>query len=516
MARYRIHQIKLDLYEDLSNIPKKIKKKLKRSKINIIDWKIVKESVDARKKSRILKVYSVDFICDEMLDCELAPNKKYIAPKVEETVDLNNLNRPVIVGFGPCGIFAALIMAEAGLRPIVLERGAPIESRVKDVNKYWKDGVLNPESNVQFGEGGAGTFSDGKLTTGINDIRISKVLDELAAAGGGEDILYKQRPHIGTDLLKGVILNLRKKIIGMGATVLFYNRLASLELQNGAVSGIFVEETCPDSGNVLEQRKIKTNAVILALGHSSRDTFTMLRDAGMVMEQKPFSMGVRIRHPQKIIDQAQYGNAKLAEILGPAEYKLSHRCKNGRGVYTFCMCPGGHIIPAATEPEMIVVNGMSNHKRSGEFANSGLLVDIRVDDFPSKDPLAGVELQRKHERLAYELGGGRPPETVYSDFQDSAVARALPDFVSESILESMPHLGRKLNGFDDPGSVMVGIETRSSCPLRILRDKDFSCNISGVYPAGEGAGYAGGIISAAVDGIKVSEAIITKLDIKDT
>lgn len=492
---YRIHQIKLGLDEPKSSIPYKIKKRFDMPGMEITRWDIVRESIDAREKKNIKLVYSVDFSCDQKIECDQAPDTKYYMPDVIR----ENIKRPVVVGFGPCGMFAALILTSMGLKPIVLERGRPVEERSRDVAAFWEKGILDPESNVQFGEGGAGTFSDGKLTTGIKDTRARKVLEELAAAGGGEDILWKQKPHIGTDVLKTVVTNIRNRINDNGGTVKFGSRLTAIETENGRIKSVTVNGS----------EKIETDDVILAVGHSARDTFEMILGSGIEMEQKPFSMGVRIQHPQAVIDRAQYGDKAVAERLGPAEYKLSYRCRNGRGVYTFCMCPGGEVIVASSAPGQVVTNGMSGSRRDGKFANSGLLVDVRTDDFGSGHPLAGMEFQRKYEEMAFRAGGEtyRPPETVWREFKDSKVAGCLPDFVVEAIEEAMPKLGNKLRGFDDPRAKMTGVETRSSSPVRILRGKDMMCGIAGLYPAGEGAGYAGGIVSAAVDGIRAAEAI---------
>ena len=480
--------------------------------VSVSDIEIVKESVDARKKPDVKLVYTVDFSCDENLPLDEAKVARYSlcdALGCNES-DLENMDksgpRPVIAGFGPCGIFAALILAEAGLRPVVLERGKPADERYADVLKFWNGGELNPESNVQFGEGGAGTFSDGKLTTGIKDIRIRKVLEEFVAAGADPSILYRSKPHIGTDRLREIIPAIRHRIESLGGTVHFNTKLEDLDQFEGT-------------------------DLILAIGHSARDTFEMLLEKGLEMEQKPFSIGVRIRHPQEQINESQYGDPKLAEILGPADYKLNHRCENGRGVYTFCMCPGGHVVNSSSEDGTLVTNGMSNAARDGEFANSGLLVDVRTSDFAEaceagtdcSYPLLGMEFQHKYERLAWENSRqaqregkpdryGIPTGTTYGNFRQDKndhVRRSLPGFAGDAIIEAMPHLGRKLKGFDSDDAEMVAVETRSSSPVRILRDENMNAPaMPGVIPAGEGPGYAGGIMSAAVDGIKAAEQVI--------
>ena len=519
---YRISQIKLALNEPKELLPKKIKKKLGNS-IKIKEYKIVKESIDARDKGDIKFVYTVDFDVeqrqgarkitlkpDPKKNLSIAPDMSYKAPEpgVRELK-----HRPVIAGFGPCGIFCALILAQQGYRPIVLERGKCVSERAEDVQNFWNGGALNTESNVQFGEGGAGTFSDGKLTTGIKDPRIHKVLSEFVSAGAPEEILYKNKPHIGTDLLRDVVANIREEIIRLGGEIRFSSKLVGIDAPSGKIRAVKVQEVLNGESYMLE-----TENLVLAIGHSARDTFRYAHELGIQMSAKPFSIGVRIEHPQKMVDEAQYGKTKG---LPPAEYKLSHRCENGRGVYTFCMCPGGEVIMSSSQEGGVVTNGMSNHKRDSGTANSGLLVDVRVSDFDGDDVLAGVEFQEKYERLAYKNGGGRYafPKTCWSKFRDGdkdakAVIDSLPSFAVESIREAMPYLGRKLKGFDDDNAVMKAVETRSSSPVRFFRDDNLQGSIKGLYPAGEGAGYAGGITSAACDGIKVAEKIIEEFCFK--
>ncbi len=489
---YRIHQIKLKPGEGKETIPEKIYKK---TGAKAESWVIRRESVDARDKNNIRLVYTVDFTCGKKLKLDKAPPLSYKDVPAGAAVQKH---RPVIAGFGPCGIFAALILAERGYRPLVLERGRAMEERVRDVDHFWKTGELNESSNVQFGEGGAGTFSDGKLTTGIKDPRIFKVLETFVSAGANPEILYKQKPHIGTDVLRKVVVNLRNYIRSRGGEIRFESRLTDLVFENGALKAVEVNEG----------EEVPAERLILALGHSSRDTFRMLREREIPMEQKPFSIGVRVEHPQEWIDRAQYGDPKLAEILGPADYKLSWHCENGRGVYTFCMCPGGEVIMAASEAGQTVTNGMSYSARDGKFANSALLVDVRTSDFPSDDVLAGVEFQERYERLAF--ANGNPPRGRWMDFgtDSDPVAASLPDFAAEAMKEAMPHLGRKLKRFDDPEARLTAVESRSSSPVRILRGTDMESERKGIYPAGEGAGYAGGIMSAAVDGIRAAEAVI--------
>lgn len=519
---YRISQIKLALGEPKELLVKKIEKKLSNS-VKIKDYKIVKESIDARDKGDIKFVYTVDFDVeqgqgarkirlkpDPKKNLSIAPDMSYKAPEpgVRELK-----NRPVIAGFGPCGIFCALILAQQGYRPIVLERGKCVSERAEDVQSFWNGGALNTESNVQFGEGGAGTFSDGKLTTGIKDPRIHKVLSEFVSAGAPDEILYKNKPHIGTDLLRDVVANIREEIIRLGGEIRFSSKLVGIDAPSGKIKAIKAEDVLTG-----ESYTIETENLVLAIGHSARDTFRYAHELGIQMSAKPFSIGVRIEHPQKMVDEAQYGKTKG---LPPAEYKLSHRCENGRGVYTFCMCPGGEVIMSSSQEGGVVTNGMSNHKRDSGTANSGLLVDVRVSDFDSDNALAGVEFQEKYERLAYKNGGGRYafPKTCWSKFRDGdkdakAVIDSLPSFAVESIREAMPYLGRKLKGFDDDNAVMKAVETRSSSPVRFFRDDNLQGSIKGLYPAGEGAGYAGGITSAACDGIKVAEKIIEEFCFK--
>lgn len=519
---YRISQIKLALNEPKELLVKKIEKKLSNN-VKIKEYKIVKESIDARDKGDIKFVYTVDFDVeqrqgarkitlkpDPKKNLSIAPDMSYKAPKpgVRELK-----HRPVIAGFGPCGIFCALILAQQGYRPIVLERGKCVSERAEDVQNFWNGGALNTESNVQFGEGGAGTFSDGKLTTGIKDPRIHKVLSEFVSAGAPDEILYKNKPHIGTDLLRDVVANIREEIIRLGGEIRFSSKLVGIDAPSGKIRAVKVQEVLNGEIYTLE-----TENLVLAIGHSARDTFRYAHELGIQMSAKPFSIGVRIEHPQKMVDEAQYGKTKG---LPPAEYKLSHRCENGRGVYTFCMCPGGEVIMSSSQEGGVVTNGMSNHKRDSGTANSGLLVDVRVSDFDGDDALAGVEFQEKYERLAYKNGGGRYafPKTCWSNFRDGdedakAVIDSLPSFAVESIREAMPYLGRKLKGFDDDNAVMKAVETRSSSPVRFFRDDNLQGSIKGLYPAGEGAGYAGGITSAACDGIKVAEKIIEEFCFK--
>ena len=531
---YRIHQIKLRPGEPLDRLPEKILKKLGPAAKGLLidEWKVVKESIDARDKSAIRLVYSVDFTVvsakapgkplelkpNSKLGLEIAPDMRYMeAVTMSDSGTLKH--RPVIVGFGPAGIFAALILARAGYRPLVLERGQDVDTRTAAVERFWNTGELDTESNVQFGEGGAGTFSDGKLTTGIKDPRIRKVLEELVSAGGPEDILYRQKPHIGTDILRTVVKSIREEIKSLGGEIRFSSRVSDIVTDGSRLSGVRLSV-----GEVIE-----CETAVFAIGHSSRDTFRALFRSGIDMAQKPFSIGVRIEHPQEMIDIAQYG-APAAELgLPTADYKLNYRCEDGRGVYTFCMCPGGKVVVASSQEGGVVTNGMSYHDRDSGTANSALLCDVRVSDFGSDHVLAGVEFQEKYERLAFQNGGGgyRPPKCSWGQFKNpednalsseekaeaKAVENSLPGFAVDAIREAMPHLGRKLKGFDRDDAVMTAVEARSSSPVRFARNEGLMGSIGGqtlegFFPCGEGAGYAGGIMSAAVDGIKAAEAII--------
>ncbi len=518
MTFYRINEIKLKIGEPQERIPEHIKKRLGRAGrgLQITDYRIVKESIDARDKGDILIVYSVEFAADAKLDLPVAEIAKYELPA---SGDKKLSGRPVVCGFGPCGMFAGLILASAGFCPIILERGSLMEKRIEKVDAFWKRGELDTECNVQFGEGGAGTFSDGKLTTNIKDPRIAKVLEEFVLAGANEDIKYRHKPHIGTDVLRDVVVNIRKKIETLGGEIIFDARLSDITLEEGAsgksLSSISYVKRSENGGT--EERKISTNCLILAIGHSARDTFRMLCEKGMEMQQKAFSIGLRIQHPQILIDRAQYGRPHAKAGLPPAEYKLSYHCKeSGRGVYTFCMCPGGEVIAASSAEGCTVTNGMSYHARDGEFANSALLVDVRTSDFGSDHPLAGVEFQEKYEKIAYKNSAGyRPPACSWGEFADCSdagkrVRECLPAFAIESMLEAMPFMARRLRGFDESSAKLFAVESRSSSPVRIVRNEEFLSSVSGIYPGGEGAGYAGGIVSAAVDGIKLAEAVITR------
>ena len=520
----RVQDIKLNLEEERSVLPIKVAKKLKIMPNDIIKWQIFKEAIDARKKEEIKLVYTVDVETtkDESL-LKKYPQLKtadpdYICPPKGEAL---MKQPPIVVGSGPCGLFAALLLAQQGFKPIVLERGKCVDERVKDVESFWKKGIFDPKSNVQFGEGGAGTFSDGKLTTQIKNKRCHKVLEEMVKAGAPEEILYKNKPHVGTDILRKVVKNIRQQIIALGGQFRFETQLTDLVIEKGALKAVIVNNS----------ERIETEHCILAIGHSARDTFEMLNERLVSMEQKPFSIGVRVEHLQEWINKAQYGE-KYAHHprLGAAEYKLVHHCENGRTVYSFCMCPGGYVIASASEEGHIVTNGMSEHARDGKNANSAILVNVGPDDFESEHPLAGMYLQRQFEEAAYKLGGKdyKAPVQRLGDFLQNQTTTALglvrptylpgvtlsnlkahmPSFMGEAIDEAMNAFGKKIKHFDHPDAVFTGFETRSSSPVRIPRNEAYESNIVGLYPAGEGAGYAGGISSAAVDGLQIAEHII--------
>lgn len=528
----RVNDIKLPIDADEREaIRKELVRRLKVLEREIIDFKIFRRSVDARNKTNKEEIYFV-YTVDVLLANEarvLARSKDrgisvtpdlayhYVVPG-----QLKMEGRPVVVGSGPAGLFAALILAEMGYSPLVLERGGDVDSRTEAVDRFWKTGVLDPECNVQFGEGGAGTFSDGKLTTLIRDSRCRKVLEELVLSGAPEEIMFINKPHVGTDILKGVVKNIRGKIIKLGGEFRFNCLVTDIPVRSGRVEGVVVN----DSG------LIAAGVVILAIGHSARDTFGMLYERGVVMTPKAFSMGVRVEHPQGLIDTAQYKRLAGHDKLGAADYKLVYHDKSGRSCYTFCMCPGGVVVAAASESGGVVTNGMSLYARDGKNANSALLVGITPDDFGSRHPLAGIELQRKWERKAFMLGGGNfiAPVQLMGDLLEGRPTTALgsvtpsytrgvipadlnlclPSDVIGTIKRAIPDFDSKLKGFAYPEAVLTGVETRSSSPVRIHRNEEYESSAGGLYPAGEGAGYAGGIISSAVDGIRVVEAIVAK------
>jgi uncharacterized FAD-dependent dehydrogenase len=489
----------------------------------LLSFKIFRRAFDARKKADITLVYTID--------AELAAPPPHGEPSPDVSYQFvahaarRPAPRPIVIGTGPCGIFAALVLAQMGFAPIILERGKPVRDRTKDTWGLWRRGILNPESNVQYGEGGAGTFSDGKLYSQIKDPRHlgRKVLTEFVEAGAPEQILFVAKPHIGTFRLVGMVEAMRAKIEALGGEYRFGAKVTELDISAGAVRAVVLE-----SGE-----RIEASHVVLAIGHSARDTFEMLFAGGVFMEKKPFSLGFRIEHPQSMIDRHRFGDFAGNPILGAADYKLVHHASNGRSVYSFCMCPGGTVVAAASEPGRVVTNGMSQYSRNERNANAGIVVGITPEDYPG-DVLAGVELQRRWESEAFLAGGSSyaAPGQLVGDFLSGRasasfgdvlpsykpgvaltdLAPCLPDYAIAAIREALPAFGAQIRGFARPDAVLTGVETRTSSPIRITRGRDFqSLNVRGLYPAGEGAGYAGGILSAAVDGIKVAEALALHL-----
>lgn len=495
-------------------------------------FEIARESIDSRQKNNIKMIYSVNLELEAEADEEgiaskYPANKVHTCEKYTYVMPPNQRNsrfRPIVVGFGPAGMFAALILAKAGLRPLVFERGSDVDTRTKDVYGFWNTRKLNTSSNVQFGEGGAGTFSDGKLTTGIKDSRCRFVLETLHKFGAPEAILYSSHPHIGTDRLVDVVKNIRKEIISLGGEIRFGCCLTDIYKSNGYIQGISYRDS---AGNTED---LETDCLILCIGHSARDTVNMLYSHGIKMEQKPFSVGVRIEHPQELINKSLFGKQWNNPLLGAANYKLANHSTHHRGAYTFCMCPGGTVVCASSEEEMVVVNGMSELARDKENANSAILVGIEPEHFPSEHPLAGIELQREIERKAFILGGKTytAPGQLVGDFMKNVpskkfgfvkpscptgvepcdIRRVLPVAVTDSIAAAINAFDKKLQGFALPQAVLTAPESRSSSPVRIIRDECRQASVKGIFPCGEGAGYAGGIVSAAVDGIKCAEAVL--------
>ncbi|HNW86334.1 MAG TPA: FAD-binding protein [Candidatus Limiplasma sp.] len=535
----RLHQIRLplsqaDSREDLL-LRRLAAERLQIPVADVTDAAVAKRSIDARDRGDVHYTLTLDVRlrapeAEAALLRRFQPNQAVrIADDQADASNLFTLDkspygdhrpRPIVIGAGPAGLFCALALAARGAKPLLLERGKPVEARARDVALMEAQGQLDPDSNVLFGEGGAGAFSDGKLTCRLNDPAIRVVLQTLVECGAPKEILISARPHIGTDLLRGVLAEIRRRLMELGGTVWFENKVTGIALENGHVSGVTVKDRQSGATVTLE-----TDAAYLAIGHSARDTYAWLQEMGVPMQAKPFAIGVRIEHPQAEVNRAQYGAAALTAALPSADYKLNAPTPDGRGVYTFCMCPGGQVINASSEPGLLNVNGMSQHARDGENANAALLVGVSPADYGSDHPLAGIELQRKIERAAFAMGDGyRAPCQRVGDFlagKPSAgfggvkpsyrpgvfpadIALCLPDFITQNLRLALPLLGRRLRGFDQPDALLTAPETRSSSPVRILRDERRQSAIRGLYPLGEGAGYAGGIVSAAVDGLKAA------------
>lgn len=522
---FRIQQLKLPVGHTADELRTAILALLGLDDSQVVSYEVRRQSIDARHKERLCFVY--------MIDVEVVNEERVLASVSAAAVPMVTPvawhyphqgarlpSRPLIVGTGPAGLFAGLLLARGGHRPILLERGKPVEDRIQDVSRFFTRGVLNAESNVQFGEGGAGTFSDGKLTTSIHNVRCRKVLEEMVTGGAPPEILYKSKPHVGTDIIRQVVKNLHRTIQGWGGEFHFGHKVTGLMIDSGSISGVIANET-----SVFE-----SGIVILAIGNSARDTFNMLYKSGVNMIAKPFSIGVRIEHPRDLIDRAQYGRFANHPQLGAADYKMAHHCSNGYSAYTFCMCPGGVVIAAASDLGGVVTNGMSAYARNKPNSNSALLVGVGPREFGGEHPLAGVTYQQQWESKAFELGNAcyHAPVQLVVDFLANRASAGigdvepsyrpgvvpgdlracLPEYVWTALQEAIAVFDRKLRGFALPDAVLTGVETRSSCPVRIVRDERYQSSIRGLYPAGEGAGYAGGIVSSAVDGLKVAEAVL--------
>ncbi len=533
----RIDQIKVNVDNKTFDLRSLAAKKLGVDPSVITELGIIRRSIDARKRPALFFIFSVWVKCsgeEKILkrskdrDVSFYEKKEYCLPPCG---DAELKHRPVVVGLGPAGLFCALKLAEAGFSPLVLERGRCVEERKEDVEKFWQTGVLDKSSNVQFGEGGAGTFSDGKLTTSIKDKsgRVTEVLKVFVNHGAPEEIIYDHMPHLGTDVLPGIIKSIREKIISLGGEVRFECKLSGIKTDSGKIIGIIAE-------SVKHSEEIPCEVLILATGHSSRDTYKMLYDAGLKMEQKPFACGFRVQHRQSLINRSQYGDERYAEILGAAPYKLTADF-DGRGVFSFCMCPGGYVVNSSSEEGMTVVNGMSYSGRDSENANSAIVVSIPVSDYPTDHPLAGIDYQINLEKKAFKLGGGLIPIQRYGDFKAKVTGEIsvcdtedpkeitpvfkgdfcpadltgiFDDEINDLFVNGMTRFGRMIPGFDSPGCIMAGVESRTSSPVRIPRNDELMSSIEGIIPIGEGAGYAGGITSAAADGLRGAETVISK------
>ena len=526
----RITNLRVPLAKDTDDLRETVAERLRMPVRGIESVQIARKAIDARRKPNVSFVYTLDVDVQSELKVvgQLAKDKD-IALKTPQPTELLQIGHqvlrfpPIVVGTGPAGLFAALKLAEKGFQPIVLERGRDVDTRARDVAQFWQGGALDPESNVQFGEGGAGTFSDGKLTTRVNDQRTELVLQELIAAGAPPEIAYIHKPHVGTDRLRTVVKNLRRKIIALGGQVHFQSKVTDIFIEQQRIVGIEINN----------ERQLPCELLILGIGHSARDTYQLLFERGIELEAKSLSMGIRIEHPQGLIDTAQYGQAAGHPRLGAADYALVHHAaETKRAVYSFCMCPGGQVVAAASETGGVVVNGMSNYARNTGIANSALVVGVNPVDYESSSPLGGIEFQRKWEQAAFRVGGSnyhapaqrlddflqaRPSTSLQSAVQPTYRPAAtpadlhlcLPDFVTKTLADGLKNFGRKIRGFDGCDVIMTGVETRTSAPVRIRRKENLeSVNTCGLYPIGEGAGYAGGITSAALDGLNAAIQII--------
>lgn len=520
----RINQVKLPVSHTVEDLENKICSFMHIKKSDLKGYKIVKQSVDARKKPDIFFSYTIDVnVAKEKDVIKKMKNKVSLVKDVIYTMPVGTLKAkpPVIAGLGPAGLFCGYILAKAGFNPVIFERGRKVEDRYEDVKKFWETGILDTKSNVQFGEGGAGTFSDGKLNTVVKDPfgRNKFVLETFVKFGAPENILYEQKPHIGTDILITVVKNMREEIIKLGGEIHFESCVTDIVIEDDSIKKVVV-----NNKDIYE-----TDTLVMAVGHSARDTFEMLYNKEIPMEAKPFAVGVRIEHPQDMINKCQYGDADM-QYLPSAPYKLTSNLPNGRGVYTFCMCPGGYVVNASSEENRLCVNGMSYSRRDGRNANSAVIVTVTTDDYGSTEPLAGVKFQRKLEEKAFKAGKGKVPVQRFEDFCKNKVSDSFGEVtpcicgeytfadvrgifskvIGDSLEEGIKDMDRRIKGFAMDDALLSGVESRTSSPLRINRNSLFESEVKGLYPCGEGAGYAGGITSAAMDGMKVAEAVITK------
>lgn len=532
----RINQLKLSVGHTKADMKKKAAKMMRIPEDKILSLVPVRQSLDARKKNELLYIYSLNATVSgkegaviknaKNVNVVLNTEKPYRFPEHgQEPL----CHRPVIVGFGPAGMFCGLMLARAGFSPLILERGEDVDSRTQKVEAFWRGGELNPESNVQFGEGGAGTFSDGKLNTLVKDPsgRNKKVLEILAEAGADPSITYVNKPHVGTDVLSRVVKNIRQEIIRLGGEIRFGCKLTDFSEAGGRLISVTVSQR--EEGGFYREETIPAQAVVLAIGHSARDTFRMLSEKSLDLQAKAFAVGLRIQHPQKQINFSQYGMEEPGS-LGAASYKLTKQTSSGRGIYSFCMCPGGFVVNVSSETGRLAVNGMSNHDRAGTNANSALIVTVTPEDFPNPGPLGGVEFQRRLEEAAFNCGKGKIPVQLYGDFKAGTLSRAFGDVepafkggysfgnlrevlnpsLTDAMTEGIDSFGRIIDGFDRPDAILAGIESRTSSPVWIPRTPELESAVRGLYPCGEGAGYAGGITSAAMDGIRTAEMIVTR------